>query len=183
MFSSLRSTVRRRSTVAAAGTVVLLAVGGGTAAYAASGDSTPTPSSSSSTCTTSLRAVLRGGMRAQLREDLKALRAQPKDRRAADRADIRRKALAGEYGARVERLAAIVAGRGSATHAWAASLPSALKTDLKALRTLQPKTDERKAKAQAIVAKALSGGYGATLQQRAERAQRLAQKRCAAKQG
>ncbi|MFD1722456.1 hypothetical protein [Amnibacterium endophyticum] len=182
MFSSIRSTVRRRVVVAAAGTAVVLAAGGGaTAAFAASGDSSPTTATPTAACMPHLRAVLRGGVPAQLRADLKTLRGEPKADRAAERAKIRENALSGEYGTRVERLAHIVAGSSAKGHGWAKALPASLRSDLKALRALPAKSDARKEKAQEIVQKAIGGGYGATIQTRAKAVQAKVQARCDAK--
>lgn len=182
MSSTIRSALRRRVVVAAAGTAVALAVGGGaTAAFAASGDGTPSASTAASTCAPHLQAVLRGAVPGALRADLKKLHGESKSQRAAERKQIRANALDGEYGARVERLSHIVAGSSAKGHGWAASLPAALKTDLKALRALPAKSDARKAAAQAIVTKAVDGAYGTTIQTRAKAVQAKVQARCDAK--
>lgn len=180
MRSSLLSSVRRRTLVAAAGTAIVLTAGGGaTAAFAAS---TPAPSASASaTCAPHLRAVLHVGTPKALRADLKKLRAEPKDQRAAERKAIRAKMAAGAYGARVERLAQLAGAKAGKGHGWVSTLPAALQTDLKALRGLEPKSDARKAKSQAIVQKAVDGGYGTAIQERAKRVQAHVQARCAAK--
>ena len=179
MLSSLHSALRRRSVLLASGTAVLLAVGGGaTAAVAASGPA-PTASASTTSCQPRLGALLRGAAPKQLRADLKALRAEPKDQRAADREAIRQKMLTGAYGARVERLAHLAGGK-AAGKGWAASLPAALRTDLKVLRGLTAKSAERKAAAEKIAAKALAGGYGTEVQTRAKAVQERVAKRCAA---
>lgn len=182
MFSSFRSTLRTRAALVAGGTAVVLAVGGGaTAAFAATGDSTPAPTTSTS-CTVHLGAILRGGESKQLRADFKTLRGESKTDRAKERAAIRTKALDGEYGARVERLAHIVAGTtASKGHGWASTLPTSLKADLKTLRGMTAKSSERKAEAQKIVQKALAGDYGTTIKTRAEQVQQHVQARCAAK--
>ncbi len=180
MRSSFRSSVRRRSVLLASGTAVLLAVGGGaSAAVAASTPSASASPSASAACAPRLGALLRGGDAQRLRTDLKALRAAPKAERAADRAAVRQKMLTGAYGARVERLARLADGGAAGTVR--ATLPAALRTDLKALRGLTAKSAERKAAAAAIAAKALAGDYGTAVQTRAEAAQGRVAERCAAK--
>jgi hypothetical protein len=178
-----RST-RRTVIAAAAGAAVLLAVGGGTtAAIAASGDGAPTASPTPAACAPHLRAELRGAVPARLRSDLQHLRSLPKGAaRAAERQAIRRTALAGGYGARAEELARIVAGGKAARLATAADLPASLRADLKALRTTQPRSDDRRAAAQRIEQKALAGDYGSTIQTRVKTVQARLQAACQANQ-
>lgn len=181
MFSSLHSAVRRRTLVLAAGTAVVLAVGGGATAASAAGTPAPSASSSARACQPHLGALLRGARPTQLRDDLEALRAEPKDQRAAGRKAIRQKILTGAYGERVERIAHLAGARTAKGHGWTASLPAALKTDLEALRALTPKSAERKAAAERIAARAVAGDYGTAVQTRAEAVQERVAKRCAAK--
>lgn len=180
MRTSLLSSVRRRTLVAAAGTAVVLAAGGGaTAAFASTGAAAP--STSTATCAPHLRAVLHVGTPKALRADLKKLRAEPAGQRAAERKAIRAKMAAGAYGERIERLAHLAGAKAGKGHGWVSTLPAALQTDLKALRGLEAKSDARKAKAQAIVQKAVDGGYGTAIQERAKRVEAHVQARCAAK--
>jgi len=171
-------TARRKALLLASGTAVVLAVGGGTtAALAATGDSTPTASGTPAACGVHLRAELRGATPAQLKADLKTLHGEKKGAdRAAERKAIRAKALAGGYGARAERLARVVGGG-------KAAFPEALRADLKTLRATEAKSAERKAEAQKIEQKALSGGYGTTIQKNAQTVHARLQAKCAAKQG
>lgn len=172
--------LRRRTVLWASGTAVVLAVAGGTTAAFASGADDPSPSPSpSASCTVRLGGVLRVGG-PELRQDLRDLRRDAKGDRAADRKAIREKALAGGYGPRVRRVATIVAGGGA--QRGASALPTALRNDLRHLRTTtKPKTDERRAAAQLIVQKALDGAYGDAYQQRAQHLQQARSERCAAK--
>ena len=179
MIPPLRS-LRRRTVLLASGTALLLAVGGGaTAAVAATADGTPTTSSTPASCAVHLRAELRGAMPAALKADLKTLRSEPKGaQRVAERKLIRQKELSGAYGARVERIAHIAAGRaGARVHT---VLPAALKADLKTLRGMAPKSAERRAERATIEQKALAGDYGTTIQARAKTVQARFQARCSA---
>lgn len=180
MINPLRS-VRRRTLLIASGTAVLLAVGGGTtAAFAASSDGTPTTTPSAGACAVHLRAELLGAVPHQLKADLKTLRGEPEGQRAAERKAIATKALSGGYGDQVERVAHIVAGKKGTVRSVRASLPASLKADLKTLRATAPKSAARKAEAVKIEQKALSGGYGTTVQQRAETVQAKFQQLCSA---
>jgi len=174
-------TARRRALVIASGTAVLLAVGGGaTAAVASTG--TPTASTTPAACAVHLRAELHGAMPKALKADLKTLRSEPKGaKRQAERKVIREKALSGAYGARAEKIAHIAGGHHTAGTAFRASLPAALKADLKTLRGMTPKSSERKAERAKIEQKALSGGYGTAVQTRAKAVQARFQARCEAK--
>jgi hypothetical protein len=176
-----RST-RRKAVLIASGAAVLLAVGGGTtAAIAATGDSTP---STPAACRVHLRAELRGATPSQLKADLKQLRSEPKGAaRAAERKAIREKALAGGYGARAGEVARVVGGGKAAKQALATQLPAALRTDLKTLHGMKPKTAERQAEAKRIEQKALAGDYGTTVERNVKTVQARFQARCAAKQG
>ncbi|GAA2752998.1 hypothetical protein [Amnibacterium kyonggiense] len=177
-------TARRRAVLIASGTAVLLAVGGGaTAAMAATADGSPTPSATPAACGVHLRAELRGAMPAQLKADLKKLRAEPKGAaRAAERKEIRQKALAGGYGARAEQVARVVGGGKAARQALAAELPASLRADLKTLRG-EPKGAARQAEAKSIEQKALAGDYGTTIQNNVKTVQARFQAKCEAKQG
>ncbi len=134
-----------------------LVVGGG--AVAANAATPLSTSTASSTCTL---AQLRSDWKvpASLRADLTALRAIPKgaDRRA-DAATIRGKALDGGYGAGAETLAKWrQANKGEKLR----PLPANLKADLKTLHS-DAKAD-KPTEAKKIVANALGGTYGATIQ-------------------
>lgn len=124
---------------------------------------TPAPSatSSSSSCTfpQHLLAAWKA-VPADLRHDLKAARAMApgKDRRA-DIKKIHDKALDGGYGAGVEAKAQWLKEH-KGTHL--RPLPASLKADLKSMHS-DPKS-KRLADAEAIAAKAISGGYGATIE-------------------
>ncbi len=105
----------------------------------------------------------------------------PRTRRphkAADRAAIKAKALAGGYGIRVERVARIVAGDGGKL---TAALPASLKADLKTLRADAKGSAARKQEAAAIWSKALSGGYGSSIESLAKDAKTRVDQRCAAR--
>ena len=115
--------------------------------------------------------------------DLRTLRSEPKGTaRAAERAAIRRKALAGGYGPRAEELARVVGGGKAAKQALAAELPAALRADLTMLRG-EPKGAARRAEAEKIEQKALAGDYGTTIEQNVKTVQARFQARCEAKQG
>jgi hypothetical protein len=176
--SSLRAAVRRHRVVLAAGAAVLLAGGGTTAAFAASSTpATPTAAVTASPCTPGIGALLRAAPRS-LRTDLQHLRKDSADHRAADRAAIRAKALAGGYGAELGRLSRIVAGKDGAS---AAALPAALKADLKNLRDDPKGSDTRKQQVATIWSKALAGSYGANIESLAKDAKSRADTRCAAR--
>lgn len=177
--SSLRAAVARHRVALAAGTAaVLLAGGGATAAFAASSSPiAPTAGVTASACTPGIGALLRAAPRS-LRTDLRHLRRDSAGDRAADRAAIRAKALAGGYGAELERLSRIVAGKDGAT---AAGLPAALKADLKTLRHDAKGSDARKEQVAQIWSKALAGSYGTTIESLAKDAKARADTRCAAK--
>lgn len=103
---------------------------------------------------------------APLKDDLRALRELPPGERPEAALEIRRHALAGEYGPRVQNFAAHrreVRGR-----IWA-HLPPELRQDIKAARELAP--EERRAAFEDIRAGALAGDYGERVQEVAERIQ------------
>jgi hypothetical protein len=172
------STARRRA-VSIAAAAVLLAVGGGaTAAFAAAGDGTPSPATSPAACRVHLQAELLGAAPQELKVDLKKLRSEPKGaQRTAERTAIREKALSGAYGSGNERLAHIVAG--STAKSVRATLPAALKADLKTLRG-QAKGTARQTEAKKIEQKALAGDYGTTIRSNATTVQARFQARCTA---
>jgi hypothetical protein len=161
----------------AGATAVVLVAGGTTAAFAAG--SAPTVASttaSSTTCAPGLRPLLRAASHS-LGTDLQHLAKDSAAGKAADRAEIKKKALAGDYGVRIERVARIVAGE---TGALPSTLPAALKADLKTLRADPRGSDARKAEAATIWSKALAGDYGSTIQSLAKDAQARVDQRCAA---
>jgi hypothetical protein len=180
---SIRSALRRRGVVLAASGALVVAVGGGTAAMAATSAPAPTLTAASAaatptaTCEPRVGALLRALPRS-LKTDLKHLRADAKTARAADRAEIKKKALAGAYGSEIQHVAGIAAG---AHGRLGAALAPALKADLKTLRGDARGSEARKAEAATIVTKALAGDYGTTLQSAAKSAESRAQQRCAAK--
>ncbi|MGN6741808.1 MAG: hypothetical protein ACTHJL_00730 [Amnibacterium sp.] len=172
---------RKRTVLLTAGaTAVRLAAGGTTAAFAAGTTPTTTAATASATpCTPGLAPLLRA-LPHSLATDLRHLAKDAPSGKAADRAEIKRKALAGAYGIRVERVARIVAGD---TGTLTAALPPALKADLKTLRADPKGSDARKQEAAQIWTKALSGGYGTTIESLAKDAKARVDQRCAAKQG
>ncbi|HEY8319166.1 MAG TPA: hypothetical protein VIG76_10070 [Amnibacterium sp.] len=178
-------TLKRRSVLITAGaTAAVLAAGGTTAAFAAG--STPTTASSTASasgaaapaaCAPGVGALLHAIPRS-LRTDLQHLAKDSASAKAADRATIKAKALEGGYGIRVERVARIVAGDdGKLT----AALPASLKADLKTLRADPKGSDARKQEAAAIWSKALSGGYGSSIESLAKDAKTRVDQRCAAR--
>lgn len=175
--STVRAALRRRwVALLAGGAAVALAGGGATAAVAATAG--PAPSASASVpCQPGVRALLRA-LPQSLKADLRHLRADAKGDRAADRAEIKKKALAGAYGGEIQRVAAIAAGSHGGL---AAALPPALKADLKTLRSDAKGSAARKAEAATIWRKAIAGDYGATFESAAKRAEARVQQRCAAK--
>ena len=180
--SHLSSLLRRpRLALVAGTTAVLLAGGGATAAMAstAAGAPTPTVSPSTSACAPGVGRLLHA-VPASLKTDLKHLRHDTKPNKAADRTEIKKKALAGEYGVRTERVARIASGtKGKA----AAALPAELKADLKTLRGDAKGSDARRAQAAEIWQKAAAGDYGTRIEALAQDAKAKAAERCAAKAG
>lgn len=178
----LRRALRRRATVLAATGAAVVLVGVGTTAAVAA---TPTPSSSSSASAPCAPRV--GGLvralhgSGTLRGDLTHLAKDGKAHEAADRAAIKRKALAGGYGREVGRVARIVAGSAAPKGPLATQLPASLRADLKTLRSEARGSDARRAEAATIWNKAVGGSYGATVQTKAKVAKARADKRCAAK--
>jgi hypothetical protein len=168
--------LKRRTVLITAGATAVLVAGGTTAAFAAGSTPTPTASTSAS-CAPGVGPLLRALPRS-LGTDLQHLAKDTKAGKAADRAAIRKKALAGGYGVRVERVARIVAGDGGKL---TAALPASLKADLKTLRADAKGSDARKQEAAAIWSKALSGGYGTTIESLAKDAKTRVDQRCAAK--
>lgn len=177
---AIRAAIRRRWVVLAVSGALVAVVGGGTAAMAATSTSpsrfNTATATATRTCEPHVRALLRALPRS-LRRDLKHLRADAKTARPADRAAIKKKALAGAYGSEIQHVAGIAAGsRGKL----AAALPPALKADLKTLRTEPRGSDARRAEAATIWKKA-AAGYGATFRAAAKSAEARAQHRCAAR--
>jgi hypothetical protein len=173
---------RRTVLLTAGATATVLVAGGTTAAFAAGSIPTvPTASSTSTTatCTPGLRPLLRAAPRS-LATDLQHLATDAKTAKAADRAAIKKKALAGDYGLRIERVARIVAGDAGKLPA---ALPASLKADLKTLRADAKGSDARKAEAADIWQKALAGSYGSTIESLAKDAKARVDQRCAAHQG
>jgi hypothetical protein len=160
-FSSLLAG-KRRMVVAVTGAVVAAAVGyslalaGGTTATAS-----PTPTSDSALTAALTKA---DGPRAALASDLKAARALSGAARLAALKQVRAKALAGGYGAAVERRAE---KRGIKRDLVVSLLPDNLQSDLTALRAAP--ADQHKAMRQQIMTKALAGDYGADVKAAAER--------------
>lgn len=106
--------------------------------------------------------------RAKLRADLRAAFRLQGDARRAALAEIRAKALAGDYGKGVQRRAE----RRDIRHDLLVGLlPENLQQDLQALKDAP--ADQRKQLRSQIVAKALAGDYGPQVQQAAERLQAL----------
>jgi len=96
----------------------------------------------------------------ELRADLVELAQADEGERPALRAEIREKALAGDYGDRAKRIADRIA-------ALVAALPDDLRTDLGATQELAGA--ERRDAIEAIVDGMLAGDYGDEVQERAER--------------
>jgi len=171
--------IKRRTVLITAGaTAAVLVAGGTTAAFAAG--TTPTAAattSASASCPTGVLPLLRAIPRS-LGTDLKHLEQDSASGKAADRAEIKKKALAGDYGVRIERVARIVAGdSGKLT----AALPASLKADLKTLRADAKGSDARKQEAAQIWSKALNGTYGTQIESLAKDAKARVDQRCAAK--
>ena len=172
--------LNRRSVLITAGaTAAVLVAGGTTAAFAAG--STPTTTASAAAapaaCAPGVGALLRAAPRS-LRTDLQHLAKDTTAHKAADRAAIKAKALAGGYGIRVERVARIAGGDGGTL---TAALPASLKADLKTLRADAKGSAARKEEAAAIWSKALSGGYGSSIESLAKDAKTRVDQRCAAR--
>ena len=96
----------------------------------------------------------------ELKKDLRGVRKLPPAQRLAELADIRKAALAGEYGPAVQRFAEHRAVR------WA-RLPKALRRDLAAAQKLP--LEERREALRQIRKDALDGDYGQRVQTIAER--------------
>jgi hypothetical protein len=108
--------------------------------------------------------------RAKLRADLRAAFKLQGDARRAALAEIKAKALAGDYGAAIERRAE----RRDIRHDLLVSLlPENFQQDLQALKAAP--ADQRKQLRAEMVAKALAGEYGPEVQQAAERLKALHQ--------
>ena len=106
--------------------------------------------------------------RAKLRADLRAAFKLQGDARRAALAEIRAKALAGDYGPAIQRRAE----RRDIRHDLLFSLlPDNLQQDLQALKAAP--ADQRKQMRADIMTKALAGDYGPDVQQAAERLQAL----------
>ena len=183
-------TTRRlpRLAIVAGTTCALIAGAGVLATTAANAATTPTatssatsaPSSSAAPKTTLVmpfRAIEPAGLRrlvgplpSALTSDLKALKGKKgTDRRAAVGA-IETKALDGGYGSAIKDVAT------KAESAWK-STPASLKADLKKLKG--ETHDQKVASLKAIDAKALSGGYGSSVETYAKELQSMAAKRAA----
>jgi hypothetical protein len=145
--------------VAAGGAAVLLAGGilSGSAIAATASGTTGAASVSSGAPVDA--ALSDASVPQSLRDDLQKLKAAAPADRPAIWAGIKQTALSGGYGQQIQTFAQNVAAQ------WA-NAPAALKSDVQALRSAAPA--DRAAQAQAIRQKALSGGYGAEVQQRAE---------------
>lgn len=171
---------KRTVLLTAGATAVVLVAGDTTAAFAAG----TTPSSPRTTttaaatpCAPGVGALLRA-LPGSLHTDLQHLTKDSKADKAADRAEIKKKALAGGYGVRVERVARIVAGDGGKL---TAALPASLRADLKTLRADPKDSDARKQETATIWSKALNGSYGTTIESLAKDAKTRVDQRCAAK--
>jgi hypothetical protein len=101
-----------------------------------------------------------------LRDDLIAVRALPDGEKAAALREVRRDALAGEYGERVERFAERRADRVRAVRR---ALPAELRSDLRDARRLSG--EERAAAYREVRDAALAGEYGDQVQRVAEAVQ------------
>lgn len=182
---------RRTLLMTAGATTAVLVAGGTTAAFAAGSAATASTSSVSAstvatstvsataattTCAPGVGPLLRAASRS-LTGDLHHLAHDTKAGKAADRAQIKQKALAGGYGVRMERVARIVAGE---TGSMPAALPASLKADLKTLRSDAKGSAARKAEAATIWSKALGGSYGSTVQSLAKDAKARVDQHCAA---
>lgn len=175
---------RRTLLLTAGATTAVLVAGGTTAAYAAAptasapaaSTSTVSATAATTTCAPGVGPLLRAASRS-LTGDLHHLAHDTKAGKAADRAQIKQKALAGDYGVRIERVARIVAGE---TGAMPAALPASLKADLKTLRSDARGSAARKAEAATIWSKALAGSYGSTVQSLAKDAKARVDQHCAA---
>lgn len=103
---------------------------------------------------------------ADLRKDLRALRALPQgDERRAAAKKIRKDALAGHYGSKVQ---AVAEHRKLRRAHWLRNAPDQLKQDLKAAAQ-KPAGSERRAALTEVWQSALEGTYGDQVQQRAEK--------------
>jgi hypothetical protein len=169
--------LKRRTVLVTAGATAVLVAGGTTAAFAAGTTPTAAATASTATCAPGVAPLLRAAPRT-LTTDLQHLAKDTGAGKARDRAEIRRKALAGAYGVRIERVARIVAGD---TGALPATLPASLKADLKTLRSDARGSAARKAEAATIWSKALAGSYGTTIESLAKDAKARVDQRCAAK--
>lgn len=177
--SRLRSVLRRRwAVIATAGVAVVLVAAGTTTAFAAG--STPGASatpSASATCAAPNVGRLLQALPNSLKADLAKLRKDPKSAKAADRAAIKKKALAGGYGVQIGRVAGIVDGHPGTL---ASAIPAALKADLKTLRGEAKGSAARTAEVASIWSKAVAGTYGTTFETAAKQAQAKRAAHCAA---
>jgi hypothetical protein len=122
---------------------------------------TSTSSSSALPC-----GAARDALPEALQKDLAALRDLAPAQRRSEAREIRRKALAGEYGDRAQSVAERRAGhRGEV---WK-RLPRELRRDLREVRSTAP--EERAAAREEVRANALAGEYGARVRTAAERIQ------------
>lgn len=188
--SRIRSVLRRRwAVLTTAGVAVVLVAAGTTTAVAASStpSASPTPSAStliaSSTPNASARCPapavgrLLRALPNSLKTDLTKLRNDPKSAKAADRAEIKKKALAGAYGGRIGRVARIVDGHPGTL---ASTIPASLKADLKTLRGDAKGSPARRAEVATIWSKAVAGSYGPALQTAAEQVRAARAAHCSA---
>jgi hypothetical protein len=169
-------TLRRRWAPIAAGGVAVVLVGAGTSvAFAAQ------PTTASTTTTTHVCAPGVGKLLAalpdSLKADLKTLHDDTSAQKVAERAEIKKKALAGDYGAGIEQAAKIVAGdKGKLVSA----IPAAMKADLTTLRGDAKGSAARTAEAATIWKKALAGSYGTTVESLAKDAHSKIEQHCSA---
>lgn len=147
------------------GLVVGAVAAGALVAGGHTAQSTDSPTAATSAQTSTVCHRLHRHAPAQLKQELRAAHKQPKgpQRRAALKV-IRKAALAGHYGATVQKVAE---HRTQQRAHWRHNAPAQLKQDLRAARKL-PAGEARMAARQKIRQSALDGTYGATVQQRLE---------------
>lgn len=177
--SRIRSALRRRwAVLTTAGVAVALVAAGTTTAFAAgTAPAASATASASAGCAAPGVGRLLQALPNSLKADLTKLRKDPKSEKAADRADIKKKALAGTYGGQIGRVAHIVSGD---TGKLATAIPAALKADLKTLRADAKGSDARKAEVATIWSKAVAGSYGATFESTAKQVQAKRAAHCSA---
>lgn len=185
--SRIRSALRRRRAAVTTAGVAAVLVAGVAAVLVAAGTTTAvaagsTPSASSTPSAVAACAAPGVGRLLQalpnsLKTDLATLRKDPKSAKAADRAEIKKKALAGAYGGQVGRVAHIVDGHPGAL---ASAIPAPLRADLKTLRGDAKGSAARTAEVATIWSKAVAGSYGAALQTAAEQVRATRAAHCSA---